>query len=87
MPSQARDGRILFSVAALNLTATSADIRLRSFTSIPCVFAHSRTSVVFSRLADARRPFGVAHRGAVSRPPRDTHIARQCVPQRLGILD
>jgi hypothetical protein len=43
-------------VAALNFTTSSAGTRQRSFTSMPCALAHSRTSVVFSPLADPRRP-------------------------------
>ena len=34
-------------MAALNLTTSSAGTRPRSFTSMPCALAHSRTSVVF----------------------------------------
>jgi hypothetical protein len=42
--------------AALNLTTSSAGTRPRSLTSMPCVLAHSRTSVVFSPFAGAVRP-------------------------------
>ncbi len=42
-------------VADLNLTIRSAGTRPRSFTSMPCALAHSRTSVVFSPPAFPRR--------------------------------
>jgi hypothetical protein len=45
-----------WSVAALNLTTSSAGTRPRSFTSMPCALAHSRTSVEFRPLAEALRP-------------------------------
>ena len=43
--------RPYFPVAALNLTTSSAGTRPRSLTSMPCVLAHSRTSVVFRPFA------------------------------------
>jgi hypothetical protein len=46
---------LYWPVAALNLTTSSAGTRPRSFTSMPCALAHSRTSVVSSPLADPRR--------------------------------
>lgn len=57
-PGQAREAYpgIRFAVAALNLTTNSAGTRPRSFTSMPCALAHSRTSVVFSVLTDPVRP-------------------------------
>jgi hypothetical protein len=42
-------------VAALNLTTSSAGTRPRSFTSMPCALAHSRTSVLSIPSARARR--------------------------------
>lgn len=41
---------LYFAEAALNLATSSAGIRPRSLTSIPCALAHSRTSVVFGPL-------------------------------------
>jgi hypothetical protein len=49
-------GGSYWPVAALNLTTRSAGTRPRSFTSMPCSLAHSRTSVVLRPLADPRRP-------------------------------
>jgi hypothetical protein len=51
-------------VAALNFTTRSAGTRPRSFTSMPWALAHSRTSVVFSPLAGARRPVRAGLRAA-----------------------
>ena len=59
-------------VAALNLTTSSAGTRPRSFTSMPCALAHSRTSVVFSPLAAPRRPPRAARRD----PPLTRRPAR-----------
>ena len=42
--------------AALNFTTSSAGTRPRSFTSMPCALAHSRTSVVFRAFGCALRP-------------------------------
>ena len=42
--------------AALNLTTSSAGTRPRSFTSMPCALAHSRTSVLSTPSARALRP-------------------------------
>jgi hypothetical protein len=52
------------AVAALNLTTSSAGTRPRSLTSMPWALAHSRTSVVFSPLAGARRPVRAGRRAA-----------------------
>src|ERR1700685_1832087 len=65
-----RTSQSCWPVADLNLTTSSAGIRPRSFTSMPCALAHSRTSVVFRPLAEALRPARPCHR----------------VPQRLGML-
>jgi hypothetical protein len=54
-------------VAALNLGVSSAGSRPRSFTSVPCVLAHCRTSVGFSPLTDALRP---ARAGRLPPPAR-----------------
>ena len=45
-----------FPVAALNLITSSAGIRPRSLTSMPCALAHARTSVVLGPVAGALRP-------------------------------
>jgi len=44
------------AMAAFNLATNSARTRPRSFTSMPCALAHSRTAVGFSRLTDALLP-------------------------------
>jgi hypothetical protein len=58
-----------FSVAALNLTTSSAGMHPRSFTSMPCALAHWRTSAVSSAVAGARRP----PRAGRPRPPVHGH--------------
>jgi hypothetical protein len=55
--SQAQKAFFLYLVvAALNLTTSSAGTLPRSFTSMPCALAHSRTSVGLSPFAAPRRP-------------------------------
>ena len=53
-------------VAALNLTTSSAGTRPRSFTSMPCALAHSRTSVLSTPSARARRPLRAGRRAPAS---------------------
>jgi hypothetical protein len=48
-------GHLYCPVDALNLATSQPAPRPRSFTSMPCALAHSRTSVVFSPLAGPRR--------------------------------
>lgn len=43
-PARSAWGAPCWSVAALNLTTSSAGTRLRSFTSMPCALAHSRAA-------------------------------------------
>jgi hypothetical protein len=54
-PSGREHPRPYCPVAALNLAASSAGIRPRSFTSMPCALAHSRTSVLSTPLAGVLR--------------------------------
>ena len=49
-------------IAALNLTTSSAGTRPRSFTSMPCALAHSRTSVLSTPSACALRPLRAGRR-------------------------
>ena len=73
-------------VAALNLTTSSAGTRPRSFTSRPWALAHSRTSVVSTfPFADARAPAARRAPGGTAGTAASSHVARQCVPQRLGV--
>src|ERR1700751_5389385 len=72
--------------AALNLTISSAGTRPRSFTSMPCALAHSRTSVVFRPSADALRPPRAGRRQPPPAPPGRQPVARKRLPQRLGML-
>jgi hypothetical protein len=72
-------------VAALNLTTTSAGTRPRSFTSMPCALAHSRTSAVFSPLADPLPAAASGPAGATANPPPCPHIGRQRVTELLGM--
>ena len=65
-------GSRYWPVAALNLTTSSAGTRPRSFTSMPCALAHSRTSVVFKPFADPLRP---PRAGRLAVPP-----ARRAAP-------
>ena len=67
------EGDLYCPVAALNLATSSAGTRPRSFTSMPCAFAHSRTSVVFSPLSGPRRP-------------GDPYVAGQRIAQFPGVL-
>ena len=75
-----------FSVAALNLMTSSAGTRPRSFTSMPCALAHSRTSVVYSPLARAPRLPRAGRRVPAPGPAGSMYIARQRLLQRLGML-
>jgi hypothetical protein len=63
-------GRSYWLVAALNLTTSSAGTRPRSFTSMPWTLAHSRTSVEFRPLAEARRPLRAGRRVPSPTGPR-----------------
>jgi hypothetical protein len=79
--------RTYWLVAALNLRTSSAGTRPRSFTSMPCALAHSRTSVVFNPLAGPlRSPRAGRPTGATADPPPSPHVGRQRVPQLLGML-
>ena len=73
-------------VAALNLATSSAGTRPRSLTSMPCALAHSRTSVLSTPPAGALRSAPGWPPGTAPGPPCRPHIARQRVPQRLGML-
>ena len=64
-------------MAALNLGASSAGTRPRSFTSMPCALAHCRISVGFSPLTDALRP---ARAGRLPPPAR-----RAAATQRASV--
>ena len=61
-------------MAALNLATRSAGTRRRSFTSVPCALAHSRTAVGFSPLTDALHP-GWGWPPAAAWPPGGSHAA------------
>ena len=67
------------AVAALNLGASSAGSRPRSFTSVPCALARSRTSVGFSPLTDALRP---ARAGRLPPPARRTAATQRASMSR-----
>jgi hypothetical protein len=54
-PAGSHSAGLDFPVAALNLATRSAGIRPRSLTSMPWALAHSRTSVVPGRAAEALR--------------------------------
>ena len=75
---------VYFRVAALNLATRSAGTRPRSFTSMPCALAHSRTSVLSAPPAGALRP---PRAGRHAPPPADcaARTWRQRIPQRLGV--
>jgi hypothetical protein len=49
------------------LTTSSAGARPRSFTSMPCALAHSRTSVLSTPSARALRPLRVGRRAPPAR--------------------
>jgi hypothetical protein len=73
-------------VAALNSTTSSAGTRPRSLTSMPCALAHPRN---LGAVHSAARPSASAPcwpTRTASRPPRRIHLARQRIPQRLGML-
>ena len=69
-------------VAALNLITSSAGTRPRSFTSMPCALAHSRTSVLSTPSARARRPLGPAagHRLPLAVPLAHSARVRPAAP-------
>ena len=53
---------------------------------MPCAFAHSRTSVLSIPSARARRPPRAGRRVPPPAPRAAPHVARQRIPQRLGVL-
>ncbi len=62
---------VYFRVAALNLATRSAGTRPRSFTSMPCALAHSRTSLSLAaiKVLDEQGLYLMGHRFAISSLP------------------
>ena len=77
---------LYFSVAARNLTISSAGTRPRSLTSMPCALAHSRTSVSVesARLRSAPRAGWPA--GISADPACCADVACERFAQLLGVF-